>query len=143
MVRHIMAPLSAYKSVVVSQCHLSFPSTPEDNNAWAERGGGGYDVAFMCFMGYLSLRASPFAFGGDEMCFNLVRGDLSIGGDNGNFICIASLRQTKFTDCQKRKREREKPDKGHGLKVRRVKKKTEGRNTDRRFFSVTTCYPRG
>lgn len=40
LVRHIMAPLSAYKSVVVSQCHLSFPSTPEDNNAWAERGGG-------------------------------------------------------------------------------------------------------
>lgn len=106
------------------------------------KGRGGYDVAFMCFMGYLSLRASPFAFAGDEMCFNLVRGDLSVGGDNGNFICIASLRQTKFTDCQKRKREREKPDKGHGLKVRRVKKKTEERNTDRRFY-VTTCHPRG
>lgn len=93
------------------------------------KGRGGYDVAFMCFMGYLSLRASPFAFAGDEMCFNLVRGDLSVGGDNGNFICIASLRQTKFTDCQKRKREREKPDKGHGLKVREENRRKKHRQT--------------
>ena len=36
LVRHIMASLSAYKSAIISQCHLSPPHTLEDNNAWAK-----------------------------------------------------------------------------------------------------------
>lgn len=58
----------------------------------------------------LSVAASaPFAFSGDEMCFNLVRGDLSVGGDNGNFICITLLdKQSLQTARRERERERKK-----------------------------------
>lgn len=86
LVGHIMASLSAYKSAVVSQCHLSFPFTPEDNNARAE---GGRGDECLCALWAICRSKRCVAFSGDEMCFNLVRGDLSVGGDNDNFICIA------------------------------------------------------
>lgn len=57
-------------------------------------------------------------------------------------LFVSRLFDKQSLQTARREREREKPDKGHGLKVRRVKKKTEGRNTDRRFY-VTTCHPRG
>lgn len=61
------------------------------------------------------------------MCFNLVRGDLSVGGDNDNFICIALFHKQSLQTAGR-------GGKGHRLKVRRVKKTTVVRNKDKDFM---------
>ena len=52
LVRHIMASLSAYKSAIVSQCHLSSLSL---RRIIMHELRGTRRRVFMCFMGYLSL----------------------------------------------------------------------------------------
>lgn len=68
--------------------HL-FPVTPPDNNARAGE--------CLCALWAVSCPERRVDFGGAQMSFNLVRGRLSVGGDNDNSICTA----TKFTECWK------------------------------------------
>lgn len=67
-----------------------FPFTPEDNNARAK---GDHETSVYVLLWAIWRSERRVAFNSDEMCFNLVRGDLSVGGDNDNFICIALFRK--------------------------------------------------
>lgn len=49
---------------------------------------GGRREECLCALWAICRSKRYAAFNCDEMCFNLVRGELSVGGDNDNFICI-------------------------------------------------------
>lgn len=56
--------------------------------------------------------SAAFAFNDDEMCFNFVRGDLSVGCDNDNFICIVLIDKQSLQSVEER------GEKGRTFKVR-------------------------